>query len=184
MLPLLSACIRTFTTSMGFVVAVAHATEMPDTNIGSAKEYAEEEEEEADVEFSRRSRSLLIVFPKWKSHLCCTFTTRVKNARRLDAKSSDDDACFAGEKKKERNVQSVKERERERMNARSVLSLSLFCEEEPPQRGAPGKGTHTDTLNVFLWCSVGGKNSKKKNPGTLSLSNSRARTSSQTRARD
>jgi hypothetical protein len=48
---------------MGFVVAVAHATEMPDTNIGSAKEYAEEEEEEEDdndVEFSRRSRSLLI----------------------------------------------------------------------------------------------------------------------------
>ena len=64
MLPLLNACIRTFTTSMGFVVAVAHATEMPDTNIGSAKEYAEEEEEEEDdndvKEFSRRSRSLLI----------------------------------------------------------------------------------------------------------------------------
>ena len=111
---------------MGFVVAVAHATEMPDTNIGSAKEYAEEEEEEADVEFSWRSRSLLIAFPKWKCHLCCTFTTRVKNARRLDAKSSDDDACFAGEKKKERNVQSVKERERERKKERTQCSLSLF----------------------------------------------------------
>jgi len=184
-LPLLSACIRTFTTSMGFVVAVAHATEMPDTNIGSAKEYAEEEEEEADVEFSRRSRSLLIVFPKWKSHLCCTFTTRVKNARRLDAKSSDDDACFAGEKKKERNVQSVKERERERMNARSVLSLSLFCEEEPPQRGAPGKGTHTETPNIFLWCSVvGGKElEKKKSWHSLSPTLSRAHFYTNSRAR-
>ena len=76
MLPLLSACIRTFTTSMGFVVAVAHATEMPDTNIGSAKEYAEKEEEEEDVEFFRRSRSLLIVFPKRKSHLCVAYLQR------------------------------------------------------------------------------------------------------------
>ena len=62
---------------MGFVVAVAHATEMPDTNIGSAKEYAEkEEEEEEDVEFSRRSRSLLIAFPKRKSHLCVAHLQR------------------------------------------------------------------------------------------------------------
>jgi hypothetical protein len=32
-----------------------------------------------------------------------------------------------------------RERERERMNAGTQFSLSLFCEEEPPQHGAPEK---------------------------------------------
>jgi len=129
-LPLLNACIRTFTTSMGFVVAVAHATEMPDTNIGSAKEYAEEEEEEEDdndVEFSRRSRSLLIrlrAFPKWKSHLCCIFTIH-KNTRETlgDAKNLRR-RSLAGEKR-DTHTECVKERERERKEARGSLSLSL-----------------------------------------------------------
>ena len=130
MLPLLNACIRTFTTSMGFVVAVAHATEMPDTNIGSAKEYAEEEEDDNDVEFSRRSRSLLIVcvcfqngrvtFVAYLQHIKTRET--LGDAKKLRRRS------LAGEKK---DTRSVKERERERKKARAVLSLSLcFCEEE------------------------------------------------------
>ena len=131
MLPLLNACIRTFTTSMGFVVAVAHATEMPDTNIGSAKEYAEEEEDDNDVEFSRRSRSLLIclrAFPKWKSHLCCTFTIH-KNTRDAWRRKKTPTTLARGRKK--RHSERERKRERKKESARSSLSLSLcFCEEE------------------------------------------------------
>ena len=124
MLPLLNACIRTFTTSMGFVVAVAHATEMPDTNIGSAKEYAEEEEDDNDVEFSRRSRSLLIVCVRFQNGR----VTFVAHLRYIKTRETLGDAkklrrrSLAGEKK---DTRSVKERERERKKARAVLSLSL-----------------------------------------------------------
>jgi hypothetical protein len=139
---------------MGFVVAVAHATEMPDTTIGSAKEYAEEEEEEEeeddnDVEFSRRSRSLLIfygqAFPKWKVHLCCTFTAHKKRETLGRKKLRRRESSRA----KERETFRVRKKERERTHARTQFSLSLslslslcFVKEEPPLEPDQGGRQH------------------------------------------